>query len=434
MKTKKNVLIISYNFPPMGGGGVIRIVKFCKYLPQFNWNPIVLTVREHDSDHLDENLFSDLMQTNVSKTYSIDLPLIYKKLTKFNSADDGKSCNIDKSIRTNYKNIMKKIVNNFIFIPDSRIGWIPFAYFKGLKMCKDDRIDLIFSTGGPWTNHLIGAMLKKTTRLPWVTDFRDSWTEDPFTLYPFRLRKRLEEKLEKYVLLKSDSVISATHSISQELISKYPEVSNRKYFVVTNGFDGEEFCQTKKHKKNGFLITHTGNFYGNRNAKYFLIALKKLLDENSILQDEIKVNLVGIVNKKDKNLISKLNLSHTVKCLNSVSHEKCIKLLAFSDLLLLIIGTEKSEVTGKVYEYMAAKKHIFALTGKGEVTNILERSGNATIVGSKNVAEIKNALYSIYMKHKSNDLTENYNSSFVNKFDRKNLTFELTTIFNQVVQ
>jgi hypothetical protein len=428
---KRKVLIVSYNFPPMGGGGVLRVLKFCKYLPQFNWDPIVLTVKQHDTDFFDKNLFSDIPLTEVHKTNCIDIPIIYKKYLSLASIKN-KNKNLNAELKGN-QNIVKKLADNLILIPDSRIGWIPFALSTGMRICRNADVDLIFSTGGPWTNHLIGAMLNSITKLPWIADFRDSWTENSFTVYPFRSRKKVEEKMEKYVLINADSIVTATHSISKELMFKYPKIEIKKYSVITNGFDSEDFTISNKTVSNGFSIIHTGNFYGDRTAKYFLLALRELKKENFFLRNGIKVKFVGEVNKNEKNRIESFGLKNIVKCLGCLPHQECIQLLVESNILLLIVGNENSEVTGKVYEYMAAKRHILALTGKGEVTDILRKTGMATIVNSTDVGEIKNAIERLYVLSKKNDLATKYNKNFINKFDRKNLSSKLAALFYKTI-
>jgi len=432
-KEKSKVLIISYNFPPMGGGGVIRTLKFCKYLPRYNWTPVVLTVNEHDTDFVDYSLSKEIPETIVYSTFSIDLPLIYKRLNKgkknnfYTHYDDIGSSEL---ILTDW---LKKAVDDFILIPDSRVGWIPFALRRALKICKNEKIDLIYSTGGPWTNHLIGLALKKITKMPWIADFRDAWTTNPFTLYPNKIRKTIEEKLEKYVLKLSDRIITVNLSIGRELKNKYKDIAKEKFVIIRNGFDKNDFDGVTPKNKSGFNILYTGNIYGKRTVKVFLFALKELLIEGKLSETSLNVNFVGTVDDKTKQIVDSLNLNNVVKYSSNVPHFKSIQFLAEADLLLLIVGIEKYECPGKAYEYLAAKKPILSLSGNGEISNILKEFNHVTIVSTNNLNEIKSAIYDLYKKYQSGDLIVNTNGELIRRFDRKELTNQLASIFNQLV-
>ena len=417
----------------MGGGGVFRVLKFCKYLPRFNWLPVVLTVKEHDAESFDETLLKEIPEAQIYKTYSVDLPLFYKKYLKKKrkKGSDTPTAGADRS--RGVFNAIKQFVDNFILIPDSRIGWIPFAVYKGFKIWKKDGVDLIFSTGGPWTNHLIGLLLKLLTQLPWVADFRDPWTQNLIFDYPFRLRKTLEEQMEKCVLSKADWIVTATHSIANDLQDKYPGIDREKFVTIRNGFDSDDFSDIKVEKMNGFNITHTGNFYLKQSPKYFLQALRELLDENRVPKINIKVNFVGVLDKRSKEIIRSLRLDSVVRCIGIVPHNRSIQWMCSSDILLLVVSDERTIVTSKVYEYMMANRPILALSGEGEASNLLKRTDMAIIVSSRNVKEIKNAIYNLYLKKQAGRLVVAPNFSFIRKFDRKKLTRQLSTLFDKCI-
>ena len=432
-RVNKKILLISYNFPPMGGGGVVRTLKFCKYLPYFGWSPVVLTVKEHDAEFIDNNLFNEIPETIVYNSFSIDLPLIYKRLIPIKHKN---ICKLPYEIRNNrlsYENRFKKFIDDFFLIPDSRVGWIPFALHRAIKICRKEEINLIFSTGGPWTNHLIGLGLKKLTKLPWVSDFRDSWTTNPFTNYSINGRRRIEEGLERLVLRKSDKIITTTSSIMNELKNKYLDIEENKFQLIRNGFDRNDFCGLNTQIKNGFNIIHAGNFYSKRTPKFFLVALKKLLAESKISRSNIKVNLIGTVDNNTRKMIKSEKLEDIVQCSGNVSHAQSIKLMVDSDLLLLIVGTEESECPGKIYEYLAAQKPILSLSGKGEISTILKEFEHVTIASPKDVDQIKDAIYDHYLKKQTCDLKVNSNVDSIQRFDRKELTYQLSKLLNQLI-
>jgi glycosyltransferase involved in cell wall biosynthesis len=417
----------------MGGGGVLRAVKFCKYLPQFNWQPWVLSVKEHDTTATDYTFFDALSETRIYYTFSIDLPIIYKKLTKKNMSTQDKPAGGDKKSKFELSNRFKKFIDNYILIPDSRVGWIPFALYEGIKICKREKIDLIFSTGGPWTNHLIGMGLKKLLKLPWIADFRDHWTTNPFAYYTSQNRKFVEECLERKILQKADKIVTTTCSIANELNQKYEDIEKEKFVLIRNGFDREDFVGVKTKRKDGFNIIHAGNFYAKRTPKFFLQALKSLLSENRLPDSALNVNFIGEVNDETKKIIHSLRLEKVVKCSGSVPHTDSIKSMIGSDVLLLIIGTEESECPGKIFEYLAAKKPILSLSGKGELSSILSEFDHVTIVGLDDINKIKSAIHDLYLKKNSSQLNIDFSVNPIRKFDRKELTNQLASLFDRCV-
>ena len=183
--------------------------------------------------------------------------------------------------------------------------------------------------------------------------------------------------------------------------------------------------------KNCLNITHTGDFYAQRTPKYFIQALKEMTDENKISAADLKVNFVGKISEEDKRLIGQLGLDRIVKCIGRVSHKESIQWMLNSDALLLVSSTEGSMVTGKLYEYLAAKKPILAPAGKGELTDILDRSGVATLASPTDISEIQAAIHRLYLRNISGELEVQPNLSFLKEFERKRLTKQLAKLFDK---
>jgi glycosyltransferase involved in cell wall biosynthesis len=418
----------------MGGGGVFRVAKFCKFLPEYRWHPIVLTVKEHDTEHIDAKLLTEVRKATIYKTAAIDLPLIYKKIAAGNDHPARRNPAYRERSDSHFLLKIKKVINDFLLIPDSRVGWIPFAVFNGFKICKKEKVNLIFSTGGPWTNHIIGLLLKFATKLTWTADFRDNWTQDPFTEYPTNFRRKIEEKLEKWVLKKADKVITTTQSIRDDLLKQCGKHENPKFNIIRNGYDREDFINLKFTTPSKFTITHTGNFYARRTPKYFLKAVRSLIDDSLVSKDGIKVKFVGAPSRESLDLIKNMGLGNVVECTGSISHERSIQTMCDSDLLLLIIGTEQSECTGKVFEYLATNKHILSLSGVGELSKLLNEFSNITTVDPYNVEDIKSAVYHLYLQKESDGLSGNSRHSSIKKYERKKLTSQLSHIFDKCLE
>ena len=286
----KKVLVVAYLYPPVGGSGVMRTLKFTKYLPQFGWKPYVLTVKNPFYDLIDPSLLEEIpTEACICRTYWLDHRLFSVPLRKVG------------------------INPSYIFIPnDMNIGWLPFAIQQGNKLMNKNKIDLIYATFPPAVNILIGCLLKKITDKPLVLDFRDPWTQNPFIKYPSRFHKKAEETMEKVCLQSAEYIITATESMMQNIIEKYPFVS-RKCITITNGFDPEDFENLKRwNYGTKFTITYTGSFYGLRTPKFFLIALRELVKDEEI-KDNIQIIFVGRYSEYCHELVSKIILEKIVK-------------------------------------------------------------------------------------------------------------------------
>ncbi len=436
---KKKVLIVSYNFPPMGGSGVVRVAKFCKYLPIFNWLPIALTVKEHDIPLNDETFLKGLNSTKIVRTNTVDLALFYNKSVKERKKKKQRiiNCNFEKKSAT--LDLFKRIIHNFIFVPDSRIGWLPFAVYKALQIRRSEGFDLIFSTGGPWTNHLIGLFLKAITDVPWVADFRDPWTENDLFPYSLWARKYIEERMEKAVVCKADKIIATTDPIGNVLKAKYCQKSTNKFHTITNGYDAEDFQNdyTNFGSNNGKLtITYTGNFYSLQTPNFFLEALSLLLKEIPTLKENIEVIFAGHWENWDQKTIQALNLEKVLKYIGFISQPQALALLSRCDVALLILAKElKGFYTSKIFDYFAANKPILALVPKESIAaKLIKRTRTGVAVDPENVHQIRDKILGIYKQFKYGGIKHNPDLSAIRKFDRKNLTEDLSHIFNQTIQ
>ena len=213
----KKVLIITYYWPPLGGAGVQRVLKFAKYLPEFGWQPIVLTVENGDAPVIDKSLFTDIpKECKIYKTKAFQPYNIYKKFTS-KPADEK----IPSDVLIKKNNSLKEKLSNWIrlnvFLPDAKVGWIPFAFKEGLKIINKENIALIFSSSPPHTVQLIAKKLAKKTGLKLIADLRDPWME----LIHYQANKRaffakfIESKLERGALDSAEEIILQRASILQ---------------------------------------------------------------------------------------------------------------------------------------------------------------------------------------------------------------------------
>ena len=408
----KKVLMIAYHYPPLGGGGVFRTLKFTKYLPQFGFQPYVLTVKNPMQMRItrDTTLLGEIPpQVKVFRTFSFEHRVLRAP----------RLLNIDLK---------------WFYIPDVNIGWIPFAVHQGQKIIKKEAIDTIYATAPPFTNFLIGYLLKRKTGKPLVLDFRDPWTQNVFAKYPTMFHRKIEEKIEKSILKIADYIITTTEPMRLKLMEKYPLVKGR-CGTITNGFDSEDFEDITSTRTKKFTITYTGYLYGFRTAKHFLIALKNLLKQNNKIRNKIQVVFAGPTNKQTENIVKELELENVVKIIGYIPHRTSLKLMVNSDVLLLIIATEEVfdektgslMIPGKIFEYLGAKKPILALIPRGAAADLIRSTNTGIIVPPTDTNSIKQKISKLFQEWSRGNLR--ITNGDISKYDRKVLTEKLAKIF-----
>ena len=410
----KKVLVIAYHYPPVGGGGVFRTLKFTKYLPQFGFRPYVLTVKNSMYTPKDPTLVKEIPpEARIIATFSFEHRLL--RASRLLNLDPG-----------------------WFFIPDVNVGWLPFSIRAGTKIIRQENIDVIYVTAPIWTSLLIGYFLKKKTKKPLVVDFRDPWTINPYHKPATKLHAKIENCLERKVLTSADYVITVSHPYKNRLITKYPFLKTRSE-VIMNGFDPDDFKNLeRKPLQEKLKIVHTGSLYGLRSPKPFLFALHKLVQEKPVLRKLIEVQFVGNYGREAPMIVNKFGLNDMVQCIRYLPHDKCLGLMVNSHILLLIVATEGIEtsgiVTGKLFEYLFSGRPILALAPKESIAGNIVQSAKAGIVASSNEEAIKKAILEFYEKWEKGELVSTTEMAEINKYNRRVLTRRLVEIFEKVMQ
>lgn len=429
----KKVLIITYYWPPAGGSGVQRALKFVKYLPQFGWEPIVLTVENPDSPVDDTSLLNDIPKgTKVYKTKSLEPFELYKKFT--GKKHDFKIPNdilIDKT-KLSVKDKIANWIRLNLFIPDAKIGWKHYAVKKGLKIIEAENIDLIFTTSPPHTVQLIGKSLASKSGLKWIADFRDPWME--LIHYQANNRSklaiRLESKIEKNILKNADRIITVSNEIKKLFNSK---TENLKVEVIPNGYDETDInIESHPSAKSDFVISYTGIISETKIPYSLLLAVKKLKEEG---YSNIKIIFAGKVPDKFNDAVFRYKLEKTYIFKGYLSHRESVKLLLESDILLLIIDNipnNKGILTGKLFEYMGARRPIFAIGPVGgDANTIIIKSNSGTMIDYKDEDGAYSLLKEMYENWKNNSSSYTFE---VEQFSRKNLTKKLAEVFMEAIK
>lgn len=411
-----NVLVIAYYFPPMGLSGVQRISKFVKYLPDFGWNPIVLTSNTSAYYAFDNTLLNELIERNI-KVYRTD-----EDITKHLKKNNNSKLNYPSKFR---QKIQSKFLQT-IFQPDSRRFWMKHALKKAEEIISENRIDVILSTAPPFTDFLVAWKLAKKYDIPFVLDYRDLWIDNPYYFYPTIFHKNYAINLERKILGTASRALVITRDMKNQLLNRYRMLDNNEVSIIPHGFDQEDFDNISQvNKKNDkFIISHSGLFSADLTPTYFLKALSSMFSEKPEIKSEFEIRFIGLLQKKFQKEISKLNLVNNFVITNYIEHKDAIRNLLESDVLWMMVPN--SIVTpSRFYEYLGARKPIILCSPESELTKIAESTNAADIVDPKNVNELKISILKYYNHWKSNTLPTP-NESIVEKFDRKVLTQQLS--------
>lgn len=438
MKQKK-ILIIAYYFPPLGGVPVQRTLRFVKYLPLYKWHPTVLTVL-NGYDHFhpnDPSLLKDIPRgLEVLRAREIG---VIARLIKFIRRGPHTNNTFEKKKRfAGIIRKLRKILYNSLWFPDEKTYWIPGAIFAALRLLSRGEILVIYASGYPWSAFLVGSFLSKLKGVPLILDFRDAWTLNQRGLWNNRFHRFWENK----VLLQASRVIFATNLMRKYYIERYPRIDKEKFVTITNGFDCEDFKRfhgSKGRDNERFLITLAGTFNDNvppldadQSPYYFLKGLAKLLNEKDI-SNSIRVRFVGKFGENNKNFVKSLGLEEIIELTGYVPHEKSIEYQIEADLLLLIISECESNfvLTGKLFEYIGARKPILALVPDGEAKDLIMRESLGKTVNPRDIDRIKDTIYEFYEDWKRDNLRFERNDGVLERYEMKSLTKKLVDVIEK---
>lgn len=424
---RKKVLIITYYWPPAGGPGVQRWLKFTKYLPDYNIEPIVYAPQNPDYPILDNSLINE-----ISENVSVIKKKIWEPyaLAKVFSKEETRT--ISSGIISEEKNqsflqkIMLFIRGNF-FIPDARVLWVkPSAkYLK--KFIAEENIDTVITTGPPHSVHLIGLKLKQKLDLKWIADFRDPWTSIGYH-QKLKLTKKSQQKheeLEKQVLKNADQIITTSFKTKHDFEKI---VSKINIEVITNGYDYEKVEKLPLDEK--FSVAHIGSLLSGRNPKQLWKAFSELIKENKAFAEDFQLKLVGAVSDEVVQTLQDLNLEKYIEKVGYVSHQNALELQRSAQVLLLVeINSEETKgiIPGKLFEYMVSNRPIMAVGPKDtDVEKIIKQTNTGRYFLYSEKEAIKTTIIENYSAFKQGNL-QSYPVG-LQKYSRKALTGALVKL------
>jgi glycosyltransferase involved in cell wall biosynthesis len=431
----RKVLIIAYYWPPAGGGGVQRWVKFVKYLRGFGWEPVVYTAENADYPLLDPTLEQDIpsdievIRRPITEPYNL-----FRALTGKKKSDKMDPAFLSQGKKLGWKEQIATWIRGNFFIPDARCLWIKPSVRFLLQYLKEHPVDIIVSTGPPHTCHLIGLGIKQKLGLPWIADFRDQWSQidyfDDLKLTAIARKKHL--RLEKAVLDQSDAVVTVGPYLGAELGT----LTNNRIEVITNGFDEADRGAVTEISNKRFSLVYIGTINDAQNPVVLWRALSALKSENHPLMDDFVLKIVGKAEAQILKDVREFNLEDIVEHIGYVPHAEAIAWQERASVLLLLINNTKNNkaiVTGKLFEYLASGHPILCIgPDDGDASQIIRSVGAGITVDYQDSEALVLQLKEWYQAYQSGNLL--LNPADILKFSRRELTKKMAKLFDELYE
>jgi len=419
----KKVLLITYYWPPAGGPGVQRWLKFVKYLPDFGIEPIVYCPDNPNYPITDASLVADVSSDLTVLKTPIREP--YKWAQLFSKS---KTANLSKGLISNQKkqSILEKLllfVRGNFFIPDARVSWIRPSVLFLSDYITTHQIDTIVTTGPPHSLHLIGLQLKQNHAIKWVADFRDPWTQIGYhkKLMLSSFAQKKHKKLETVVLQTADEIVVTSFKTK----TIFSELTTTPITVLTNGFDFEITNDSILDSK--FTLSHIGSLLAGRNPYMLWTVLSDLINESDEFASAFQLNLIGSVSTEVMDAIRIYGLENYISNIGYIPHNEVLEYQKKTQLLLLIEENSKETeyiIPGKLFEYMASKRPIIAIGPEvSDIEKILNQTGSGTYFRYDEAAALRTLLLEHFDAYQTQQL--NVDSKGLEAYSRKSLTQQL---------
>ncbi|MEO0045567.1 MAG: hypothetical protein RL705_758 [Bacteroidota bacterium] len=428
MSEPKKLLIITYYWPPAGGPGVQRWLKFVKYLPEFNVKPIVYIPENPTYPIIDNGLESEVSDKAIILKIKIFEPYGLASFLGKNKTKKISSGIIPNQKKQSFLEKFLLWVRGNIFIPDARFLWVKPSVKYLSKYIQENNIDTIVTSGPPHSLHLIGLQLQKDLGVKWFADFRDPWTTIGYHK-ALKLSASAEKKhkaLEAAVLNTADTIIVTSKTTKTE----FEAITSKPIEVITNGYDVEKIDKQPLDTK--FTLAHIGSFLSERNPRILWSCLKELTLENQDFKNDFQLKLIGAVSQEVLDTITEFKLNDYVLNLGYVSHQEAVEHQRKSQVLLLIeINSEdtKSIIPGKLFEYMVTERPIIAIGPKGsDFAEMITATNTGVFFTYDEKEKLKALLLKYYQEYKNQNLK--VHAVGLQQYSRKSLTAQLAKLIS----
>lgn len=445
--------MIAYYFPPAGVSGIYRTMRFLKYLPECDWRPVILTLRpdayeanEPRDASLLERLPPDLTIIRTAECRVLERLQRLRRLVRpaGESVPTGTPqppVHERRETAVSRWQRFKDGVTGLLSTPDRQIVWFFPAVRAGWRAIRQGDVAVVYSTGKPWTAHLVGYVLRRLTGVPWVADFRDPWLNNPSSAPMSRMRQMIEARMERAVICRANVVVANTDAVRQEWVQRYPFLKPDKLVTITNGFDPDEQPSQAMNQASQspsqppkLTLTHAGALYAQRYPHDFFVALDRVLATGTVPDDRLRVNLVGSWDTQTHTFLAQHpRVAEVVELVPQVPREVYLNYLQQSDVLLLQQPQTTSQIPAKVFEYLQAGKTILALTPPhGATGHLVQSEGLGRVCDATDTKAIEDVLIAFYHDFTAGTLKPVLSAAGYQKYDMRHLTHRLASHFDQL--
>jgi hypothetical protein len=422
----KKCLFIAYFYPPTPTVGSLRPSLLSKYLPEFGWEPVILTAklpgRLHDGMRIIETDYKDIL-ASIKSLFGFDQEKgLHEQLNILVSKDGSPIA---------WKSKLIELAKEFIAFPDCQKGWYKYAMQAARELLDKEKVDAILSTSSPVSSHIIARELKKEYHMPWVADLRDLWTQNHF-YSKFSCIRYFEKQLELKTLRYADSLVTVSPGFADKLQLLH---KNKKIYCITNGYDTDDFVEAQTELTKRFTMTYTGMLYGGKRDPSLLFeALSALIKENKIDRELAEVRFYGPQEDWLTDAIRKYNMDGIVKLYGDVSHEKALEKQKESQLLLLLLDKkdhEKDVYPAKIFEYFGARRSVIAFGGSGgEVKKLLEKTKAGEF--AVDLTALKSILCKYYQQYITSGSVSFDGNSIIENYTYKRIAKKYSDILDKI--
>ncbi len=428
----KKVLIITYYWPPSGGSPVLRWLNFAKYLPEHGWQPIIFTPKNPVPQAIDEDLLNEVPEHVQVFKGIVREPANFLGIKKSAKIQPAGLIN-EKKKKSLVQELVIWIRGNF-FIPDARLFWIRPAARHIVKIIKDNPVDAIISTGPPHSTHMIAYRVKRRLGIPWLADFRDPWTKIDYyqDLKLGKLADRIHHKLEKKVLLYSDTVVTVGPTMTEE----FTEMGCEHVHTITNGHDTNPEIFKGLTQSDKFSILHIGSMPSSRNPKNLWPVLNQLCSGNQDFASKLEIKLIGKVDSSIMQAIKENKLEPYLVRIDNIPNKEALREMFKASILLLIVNNthnSKGILTNKFFEYLSVGRPILCIGPEdGDVAEIMKDTEAGDVVDYAEVEILEEKVSKYYKQFLNSDFKNTTKNT--NRYSRKGLTIELVNLLENIIK
>lgn len=428
----KKLLVISYYWPPAGGAGVQRCLKFVRHLPEFGYEPIVITVDERVATYpvTDPTLQADIPGgVRVIRTRSFEPLSVLSRFVGKENVPYGGFANTRKESRV--QQLLRWVRGNF-FIPDARKGWVPHALKEATRIIREEQIERVMISSPPHSSQLIGLQLKKRfPGLTWIADMRDPWTDIYYykDLMHTQVAARADAALERKVLESADLILVVSEPIRQAFLKKSEKLNSAKISVIPNGYDADDFQSCNRERSGDFTISYVGTLAESYHPEVFIDVLNRFASSRP--QDKVCFRFVGNIPWNIRERFEKQARGWNVLWTGHVPHLEATRAMQDADVLLLVIpdvsGAE-GILTGKLFEYIGSGSPILGIGPcTGEAARILNETQAGTMFDRSDVSGMVAFIEQVFL-HRKDSATASQRSGNAARYSRYSLTEKLTEL------